>query len=53
MNPISEIAGDLKITSVVVVHRKVSSGRAWLSVPPDWPVPSVLYDVNMSVRRTG
>lgn len=40
------------ITPVVVVHRLVSSGRAWLSVPPDWPVHSVLYDVDMSVRGT-
>jgi len=49
MNPSFEIAGDLMITSVVVVHRKVSSGRAWLNVPPDWPVHSVLYDMNTSL----
>ena len=52
MNPSSEIAGDWMITPVVVVHWVVSSGRAWLRVPPDRPVHSVLYDLDMSVRGT-
>jgi len=44
------MAGDLMVTSVVVVHRKVGSGGVWLSVPPDWPFHTVLYGVDVSVR---